>query len=234
MRLSLAAIVATAGFQLTIAAAPQAGATALCDALASRVRAAADVEAGARTVWSFVNSGREPFVEIASVNEVSLQRDPEADERVQFEKRIRALYGNAESVLKDLRAWDNFDIFALPGSEVRMLLTTSGDAQCESRYFFRATTSRDVVRVPDPPAKTPVDVADAVCENLGGWGYFARVSGAEAFVEYHTAIDQESLRIVPLTAVGWQPACTMVATFQTSATTGKRERLVSVTSAASK
>ena len=234
MRLRLAAIIATAGFHLTVAAAPQAGPTAPCDAVASSVRGAADVQAGTRTVWSLVTSGRDPLVDVASVTELSLERDPAADERVQFEKRIRALYGNAEAVLKDLRAWDNFDIVALPGSQVRMLLTTVGDAQCESRYFFRATTSRDVVRVPDPPAKASGDVADAICENLGGWGYFARVSGAEAFVEYHTAIDQESLRIVPLTAGGWQPACTVLATFHVSAATGTRDRLDTVRSAASK
>ena len=77
--------------------------------------------------------------------------------------------------------------------------------------------------------KVVSDFANAICQNLGGWGYFARIGGAEAFVEYHMAIDEESLRIVPMTDAGWQPACTVSAKFRTSATTGQRERLESVT-----
>jgi len=220
---------------LVAVGAPQAGAAALCDTIASRVRADAGVGAGARTVWALVTSGRQSFVEVAGVSgELSLEREPAPDERVQFEKRIRARYGNAEAVLRDLRAWDNFDIVELPGSQVRMLLTTGGTAQCESRYFFRVTTSRDVVRVPDPPARSASDFANAICQNLGGWGYFARVGGAEAFVEYHTTPEQESLRIVPLTDAGWQPACTVSAKFRVSPATAQRDRLEEVTSGASK
>jgi hypothetical protein len=222
-----------------LAAAGQPAATSWCDAASARIRVASDVQAGARTAWSLLTSGPAPFIEPATVVEVSLERDPAADERVQFEKRIRSRYGNAEAVIKELRAWDDFDILALPGSQVRMLLTTTGADQCESRYFFRSTTSRDVVRIPDPPAKTADESANQICENLGGWGYFARVNmpgdargqavSTEAFVEYHTGVVEESVRIVPLTVSGWQPGCTVTAKFTTSATTGQREHLASVT-----
>jgi hypothetical protein len=128
---------------------------------------------------------------------------------VQFEKRFRALYGNAETVLKELRTWDNFDILALPGSAARMLLATRGAAACESRLFFRVTTSREVVRLPDPPVTGATDADTSLCERRGGWGYFARVSGVEAFVEYRAVDGRESLRIVPLTNGLWQTPCTL-------------------------
>jgi hypothetical protein len=130
---------------------------------------------------------------------------------VQFENRFRALYGNAEAVLKDLNTWDGFDILTLQGSAVRMLLTTSGPAACESRYFFRVTVSREVVRVPNPPAADGANDAETpLCEKQGGWGYFARVSGTDAFIERRTAADaREFVRVVPLTSAGWQPACTL-------------------------
>lgn len=234
----------TSRFSLTIAglalacvamsAAQRAGATALCDAAAMRVRAAADVSTGARTVWSLLTGGTSPFLQVADLSEIALGPNPNPDDRVEFEKRIRARYGNAEQVLKDLRSWDNFEIFALPGSRIRMLLSTGGTAQCEYRYFFQVTTSRDVVHLPDPPAKSSSDIANAICNNLGGWGYFARVNGSEAFVEYHVLAEEESLRVVPLADAEWQPACTVTAKFQTSAGTAKRDRLQDVTVVASK
>ena len=181
--------------------------TALCDKLAAAVRAYHDVPAGQRTFWSFVTAGPASPIELATVRELSLEPGPAADERVQFEKRFRALYGNAEAVLKDLRDWDDFDIVTLPGSAVRMLLTVDGPAQCETRYFFRVTTSREVVRVPDPPRPTSSDDSNAICESLGGWGYLARIGGTEVFLEYHSIDRRESLRIVPLSNDGWRAAC---------------------------
>jgi len=225
-------LIATAIVAIAHARATQAGQTALCDGVVARVRAAAEVIAGTRTMWSAVTNAPTPLVEVAAIGELALERDPEPEERWQFEKRMRSLYGNAESVLKDLRTWDDFEIFALPGSAVRMLLTTGGTAQCESRYFFRVTASREVVRVPDPPDKTPSDVDNAICEHDGAWGYFARVNGTEAFVEYRSAEASESLRIVPLKDDQWQPACTVSAQFETAS--GGRGRLRGVQAAASK
>ena len=218
----VAALTALSGSQ---SGAEATGSAKLCDVMASKVRAATDVSAGTRTVWSLMTSGRAPFIEAASVSEVSLGPSPEPEVRWEFEKRFRSRYGNAESVLKDLRNWDNFDILGLRGSQVRMLLSTGGTAQCESRYFFRATTSREAIRVPDPPQKSPSDIENAICNNLGGWGYFARVGAAEAFVEYHAAVGQESLRIVPLADDNWQPACTLTAQFLTSSASAMRGRL---------
>jgi uncharacterized protein YciI len=206
----------------------QDGQTALCEAVATRVRAATDVGAGTRTVWSLLTKAPAPMVEVASVRDVALERDPPAEERWQFEKRMRSLYGNVAPVLKDLLTWDDFEIFALPGSAVRMVLTTGGTGQCESRYFFKVTTAREVFRVPDPPDKTSSDVATAICENDGAWGYFGRVGGTEAFLEYRTADAAESVRIVPLKDTAWQPACTMTAQFESGPTGRGRLRTVQV------
>lgn len=224
------------GLQLAGRSAPSAEAqtvqTALCDAVAARVRADKDVVTGARTVWSVLTTTSAPLVEIASAGELSLQHNPEPEDRWQFEKRLKSLYGNADAVLKDLQRWDDFQIFTLPRSAVHMVLRTGGTTQCESRYFFRVTTAREVVRVPDPPDKTPSDFANAICENDGAWGYFGHVNGAEAFVEYRAADTEESLRIVPLQGAEWQPACSVSARFEPTA--AGRGRLQTVQVAQSK
>jgi hypothetical protein len=214
MRTTAFTFVLTASMAIGVIGAQTPRGTAPCDSLAATVRASKDVSAGERTIWSLATMGAHPLIEIATLTEMSLEREPAAEDRVQFEKRFRGRYGNGEVVVKDLRNWDNFDILALPGNATRMVLTTSGTAQCEARYFFRATTSREAVRVPDPPARTSPDDSNAICENLGGWGYLARIGGADAFLEYHADDQNESFRIVPLTMAGWQPACTVSAQFQ--------------------
>ena len=219
-----------------IALAQSASATPLCDAIADRIRAASDVGAGKRTVWSLLTIGQEPMITVASTNEVELGPNPDPDVRSEFEKRIRARYGNADAVMKDLRTWDNLQVLGLTGSRVRMVLTTAGAEQCESRYFFRVTTSREGIRVADPPEKSSRDADTAICNSLGGWGYFAWVDNAEAFVEYHASVEQESLRIVPLlpTYDGWGPACTVSAHFLTTSSPAKRGRLEQLNVTASK
>jgi len=188
-------------------------ATALCDSLAAAVRASQEVSTGERTIWSLATTGATPLIEVATVPEMTLDRDLAADERVQFEKRFRGRYGEG-AVVRDLRNWEHFDVLALPGSATRMVVATRATAPCETRYFFRATTSREAVRVPDPPEKAPGEAANPLCGNLGGWGYLARIGGADAFLEYHAPDQAESFRIVPLTTAGWQPACTVSAQFQ--------------------
>lgn len=214
-----------------VSGAGQVGQTAACDAVADRVRADAGVGAGARTVWSLMTTAPPPLLQVGTISELALERGPAPEVRWLFEKRLRSLYGNAEAVLKDLQTWDDFEILALPGSAVRMLLTTKGSSQCESRYFFRVTTAREVRRVPDPPETGASDAANAICENDGAWGYFGRINingGAEAFIEYRTARSEESLRIVPLRNAEWQPACTVSAQFETTATARGRLRTVHV------
>jgi len=222
------AAAAVAAIFANLAAAPQASQTALCDVVATRIRASPDVAAGTQTVWSLLTKPPAPIVEVAAVRELSLERDPAPEDRWQFEKRLRSLYGNAEAVLKDLQTWDDFEIFGLPGSAVRTLVRTSGTGQCESRYFFRLTTGREVIRVPNPPDKTAGDLADAICENAGAWGYFGRVNGIEAFLEYRIADTGESIRIVPLRDAEWQPACAISAQFETAATGRGRLRTLQV------
>jgi hypothetical protein len=191
-----------------LVAAAQTDNSTLCDALSASVHAASSTSAGG-SMWSRLTTGATPAMELATVPELSLEANPEPDSRVQFEKRFRALYGNAQAVLKDLSAWDNFAIFGLPGSAVRMLVTTNDADDCESRYFFRVTVSRDVVRLPDPTAGSPAEPEHLLCEKRGGFGYLARVNRVDAFVEYYGDESREAIRIIPLTSAGWQRACSI-------------------------
>jgi len=200
--------VLTAGVDAINAASPHPG-RSLCDVLAARLRSGTDGAAAPGAAFSALTAGPSPPVELAApdAKDVGLGPDPAADTRIQFEKRFRAEFGAAEAMIKDLRSWDNFDVLTLPGSRVHMLLTASGPDLCESRIFFRTTPVREAVRLPDPPAGT-AGPSSALCQNLGGWGYLARVDGVEAFLEYRVRDRAEVFRIVPLTDAGWETACT--------------------------
>jgi hypothetical protein len=85
---------------------------------------------------------------------------PAADERVQFENgsaRSRHRSGAEGTAHRD-----DFDILALLPR--RMLLGPAGRVRVA--LFFRVTVSREVVRVPDPPATGANDADTALCEHL--------------------------------------------------------------------
>jgi hypothetical protein len=202
------------------------GQATLCDALAAKLRPLLD-GAGSGGALAALTSGPSPAIQLAipDVNgkDVSLARSPAADTRIQFEKRFRAEFGEAPALVRELRNWDALDVMSLPDSRVHMVLSTNGPDACESRLFFRTNSIRESERLPDPPAGSDT----TVCQNLGGWGYLARINvgagvgvgagsrnsgGVEAYLEYRVARGRESFRIVPLSEDGWQAACTFSGT----------------------
>lgn len=226
-----AAVIGAIACSAVASGAPQTSQTALCDAVAARVRASADEAAAARTVWTVLTKTPAPLLEIPDVSELALERNPEPEVRWQFEKRARSLYGNSQPVTKDLADWDDFEIFAIPGSAVRLVRRARGADACEWRYFFRVTTAREVVRVPNPSGTAAGAVTGVTCADDGSWGYLGRVNvgaGTVAFLEYRSAAGEESLRIVPLSNAEWQPACTVSAEFETVADGRGRLRSVVV------
>jgi len=209
---ALAILAATSG--ISAGAATQGHATTICDALSTRVRSHVDSSAEAGGAFAALTAGPSPAIQLAvpgtDGKNVSLERNPAADARIQFEKRFRAEFGEAPALVRELRNWDALDVMTLPGGHLRMVLSTSGADLCESRIFFRTTAIREGERLPDPPAGPD----GTVCQSRGGWGFLARITisgmsgGIDAFLEYRIASGRESFRIVPLTDAGWQAACT--------------------------
>ena len=193
--------------------ATQNGATTICDALAAKAHQANGNASGA---FAALTSGPSPAIQIAvpgaEGKNVSLERNPAADTRIQFEKRFRANFGESPALVRELRNWDALDVMSLPDSRVHMVLSTAGADLCESRLFFRTNSIRESDRLPDPPAGTDA----AVCQNLGGWGYLARIGDIDAYLEYRVTRGRESFRIVPLSGDGWQTACTFTAPYKPS------------------
>src|SRR5580765_8268423 len=105
MRTTALSVILASCVVAALIGAEQPGSATLCDALASRIQGRGPAAAGTGAIWSLLTTGATPAIEVATVSELSLDRDPADDERVQFEKRFRALYGNAEAVLKELRTW---------------------------------------------------------------------------------------------------------------------------------
>jgi len=223
IRRTVALIILAATAGLSAGAAAQGHATTICDALATTVRSHVDSSAEAGGAFSVLTGGPSPAIQIAvsgsDGKNVSLERNPAADTRIQFEKRFRAEFGEAPVLVRELRNWDALDVVTLPGDRLHMVLSTSGADLCESRIFFRTTAIREGERLPDPPAGPD----GPVCQGRGGWGFLARINirtigsgGIDAFLEYRLASGRESFRIVPLTDDGWQAACTFTAPYRSS------------------
>jgi hypothetical protein len=209
-------------------AAPQGVAPTICDALAAKLRPRMDGPTSTGSAFAALTGGVSPTIQIATPDaagkDVSLGRNPAADTRIQFEKRFRAEFGETPALVRELRNWEAFDVVTLPGSHVHMVVSTGGADLCESRIFFRTNSIRESERLPDPPAGPE----NTVCQNLGGWGYLARINtninvnagatntGTEAYVEYRVAHGRESFRIVPLADDGWQAACMFTAPYKPS------------------
>jgi hypothetical protein len=194
--------------------APQGSAPTICDALAAKLKV--DGAAGSGVAFAALTGGPRPAIQIAipgiDGKNVSLERNSAPDTRIQFEKRFRANFGESPALVRELRNLDAIDVMTLPGRQLHMVLSTTGADLCESRIFFRTNSIRESEWLPDPPAGSD----GATCQNLGGWGYLARINvnasaingAVEAYVEYRVAHGRESFRIVPLAEDGWQAACT--------------------------
>ena len=189
--------------------------TAICDGIASRLRANSDLVAGTSSddPLSALSSGPAPYVEVT--RQPVLEADSRDDaERMRFIDRFRSAFSPSEGLGNAVMASAEFrlnEVFALPQSNLHLVVNTGGPVSCRTFVFFERGTGK-----PAELAPAVTTTGDPVCYNATG--HLARVAGVEAYVESVSSLThyRYALRVVPWQAGKWADGCSIAADFRST------------------
>jgi hypothetical protein len=195
------AVFATAGATALAAQTGVAGDTVHCDEIAARLRAYPGLADGTAPTdyLEDLTSGQRPYVVLAdAVLDESLSRRS-------FEARFAATFSPAPGLrrkVSEFMAGGRSGLFSLPGSDLHVIIQTSGSMHCQSFVFFRAVPGQEAMLVP-----TPAHVEG----DCGGDAYLARVGSDIALLEYSQQLMDQTFdfHIVPWRHDQWADGCSV-------------------------
>lgn len=203
MKVSPAVPLAAMGF-LVAAQAAQAPATAPCEEIVERVRAAPSKDA-----WSVLAEGDRPYIETAAGGQrKALFGDAGTDEVI---SRFVASFNPSDELREAWIDWIGkgyWELYSLAGSNLHMVSVVGGSASCASFMLFQAAPGGQARLLPELPRKSDKDGENAICYKHGSDAHLARVGGVPSFVEtFRHGEDGFWVRVVPLRDARWAPAC---------------------------
>lgn len=166
----------------------------------------------ARDPLDVVASGDRPVIVDAREPIMTLPEFSTEREQSESLDRFRSRFDATEALVGaagEQTRWGRVEIYSLPGADLHAMVETSGTALCQSFQFFLAAEGRPARLFPMLPAKGWSDGDNAICGGFGSIGYFARVEGTSAFVEFSSqrSTSRYRFRVVPATSDGWGPTC---------------------------
>jgi hypothetical protein len=202
--LILAAVAATA-----VSAQPDD--TALCERIAAHIRDNRAFMGGQDVdVLDVLTAGATPVVELASPRIEA--RTAETDSEIRdLLGEFDATFGHSQRVDSVVReaafGGGRLGAYALRGSDLGMITTRDGTANCATFRVFRGG-ARPALLAPIPK-KGDHDGDNLICGGFGQDGNLVRIGSTEAFIE----IDRDAIastvaiRVVQRRDDGWRPAC---------------------------
>jgi hypothetical protein len=191
----------------------------ICDRVVTQIRGSHELnDANSQEdPFSVLTSGEHPYIRLAQ----NLDFDVETP---QLLKSFSLRFNPSEKLTIALREFGdisrNGKIYALEDYGVHLIETVDGTANCESYLFFQTIRDGQSQLLPVLPSKGDRDGDNLICSGFHDSGYIARIGGSDVFLESRSSETgfEYGLRIVPLRAGQWAPACSVQAKFQTNFT----------------
>ncbi len=180
---------------------------AVCDGIATQIRGNREIAAGSKdNPLSLLSKGDHPYIELASHSDMSIINSSDA--------LLKALKGFPE---------DGSEVLSLPDSDVHVIESLGGTANCEDFLFFQVPKGGQSQPLPGLPPKGVRDGDNVICDGYGDDGHLARVAGTDAFVEMMSSATDNNyeFRVVPFQQGEWRTACEVEADFRTEYSVSK-------------
>lgn len=207
-----------AALTLVAASAAQTSTTTLCDGLATQIRGNLDL-ASKDGLLSLLSRGDHPFIELATQSDMKFPNGGDS-EKAEFARRFREKFDPSDALAEAFNGFldeeNNAAVSSLPRSDLHVIESFGGSANCESFLFFQTAKGRQSRLLPSLPRKGERDGDNLICSGYKDDGYLARVGGTDVFLEFmsgNTANNYE-FRVVPLQDSRWTNACTLDADFR--------------------
>ena len=199
------------------------GSTALCEGMASRIRADRDLTSGAapHDPLAVLSEGETPYIEVARRPIIEAFTRNEAD-HASFVDRFRTRFKPSDALgtaVHEFASVQRNEVFSLPFSNLHVLVHTGGSMSCRSFLFFFFERGRNG-EASRPVASQP-KVSESVCYNASG--HLARIGGTVAYLELVHGLTayEYGVRVVPWLGETWADGCSVTVGFRSRHRTAK-------------
>ena len=192
---------------------------AVCDGIAAQIRKDPEIVAGSDRPLLLLSRGNHPYILLPGKADMRVVAN-----RVQFSELFRQEFRPSKPLANALDGCcDNAEVYSLPGSDLHMIETFNGTANCSEFLFFQTTKDGASQPLPALPPKGERDGDNLICEGFGDEGNLARIAGIDAFLEVmaNPSESDYDIRAVPFQQGKWGPACKVSASFRTEYTVSK-------------
>lgn len=211
-----------AAFAVVTVGAAQTPSTSLCDGIATRVRGNREIASSTskENPLSLLAKGNSPYIELPGQYDMRLPNGADSD-KAEFVKRFRAKFDPSDALAKALNEFldtnNNGEVFSLPDSDLHVVESFGGTANCEGFLFFQTAKGRQTQPLPPLPAKGNRDGDNLICSGYHDDGNLARIDGNDVFLEFMSGETDNNyqFRVVPWREGRWANACRLEANFGT-------------------